>query len=519
MEFLLKRCQMPGDGMKRGTTIVTYDVNNTVNFYGDTEKLKQAWKTLNIDDFDKVLAESVSNATVAMWFLRQLCTCSRDHVADHDLVVIIEAADLLMPVAQVSSLPYADRKRCSIVRGWLSDPKFCNGNDTAILLAESLGEINPIVSRLPQVLNVEVPYPDQDARKHYICQNAKTYDVEKKTTYSLDDLAKQTAGLSLQAIRQLLCCETIASETINKKVEEYIRSQLGDDVVEFKRPTHGLKDVRGFAKIKKFIQEEMIPRFKAEDDSALPGAAVAGPIGGGKTYVMEAMAAELNIPVLVLKNLRSQWYGQTDVIFERLRRTLLALGKVMIFVDEADTVFGNLSQDSHETERRLTGKIQAMMSDPPLRGKVVWLLMSARIQLLSPDIRREGRVGDLIIPILDPEGEDRSEFLSWVQSSTAVDDPTLHRLLDEKTKGYSAAAFAAVRSLLKSRKCKSIDEVVAVCDDILPSDISTTRRYQMLQALMNCTRRSLMPVIEGAVSDQREKWREEIKKLEGLGIR
>ena len=57
-----------------------------------------------------------------------------------------------------------------------------------------------------------------------------------------------------------------------------------------------------------------------------------------------------------------------------------------------------------------------MMSDPLLRGKVVWLLVTARIHLLSPDIRRPGRVGDLIIPVLDPEGKDREAFLDWVVS-------------------------------------------------------------------------------------------------------
>ena len=92
------------------------------------------------------------------------------------------------------------------------------------------------------------------------------------------------------------------------------------------------------------------------------------------------------------------------MIFERLRRVLEALEKVVIFVDEADTQFGGVGAETHSTERRLTGKIQAMMSDPRLRGRVIWLLMTARIHLLSPDIRRPGRVGDLIIPVLDPEG-------------------------------------------------------------------------------------------------------------------
>ena len=70
--------------------------------------------------------------------------------------------------------------------------------------------------------------------------------------------------------------------------------------------------------------------------------------------------------------------------------------------------FGGVGAETHSTERRLTGKIQAMMSDPRLRGRVIWLLMTARIHLLSPDIRRPGRVGDLIIPVLDPEGGELS---------------------------------------------------------------------------------------------------------------
>ncbi len=86
------------------------------------------------------------------------------------------------------------------------------------------------------------------------------------------------------------------------------------------------------------------------------------------------------MPVLVLKSIRSQWFGQTDVIFERLRRVLEALEKVVIFVDEKPIRNSVESVKEHtKPRRRLTGKIQGMMSDPVLRGKVIWLLMTARI--------------------------------------------------------------------------------------------------------------------------------------------
>ncbi|MCA9200600.1 MAG: ATP-binding protein, partial [Planctomycetales bacterium] len=293
----------------------------------------------------------------------------------------------------------------------------------------------------------------------------------------------------------------------------------GEDVVEFKKPSHLIKDLKGNSKLKAFIQRELLPRFKAPPDKALTGAAVAGPIGGGKTFIFEAVASEMDVPVLVLKSIRSQWYGQTDVIFERLRRVLEALDKVVIFVDEADTQFGGVGQESHSTERRLTGKIQAMMSDPRLKGRVIWLLMTARIHLLSPDIRRPGRVGDLIIPVLDPEGEDRQEFLRWLLSPVLKEPSEADiQKVDVLTEGYSAASFASLRSQLKASDVDSIDQIVQIVNDQILPAIGQTRRYQTLQALVNCTRRSLLPD-PNVTEEDRERWQAEIRQLELLGVR
>jgi SpoVK/Ycf46/Vps4 family AAA+-type ATPase len=260
--------------------------------------------------------------------------------------------------------------------------------------------------------------------------------------------------------------------------------------------------------------------MKLPDDRALPGAAIAGPIGGGKTFIFEAVAAELDIPVLVLKNIRSQWFGQTDVIFERLRRVLEALEKVVIFVDEADTQFGSVGEGAHETERRLTGKIQAMMSDTKLRGRVIWLLMTARIHLLSPDIRRPGRVGDLIIPVLDPVGEDRKEFIRWMIGPTKIADEELVDWLDREglEEDFSSAGFSALRSQFKAIPPKDAEELKAIVRDFLQPAIKQTRRYQTLQALINCTRRSLLPD-PNISDDQRAQMEQEIRLLESMGIR
>lgn len=513
MNFLSKKYMIKPEKDHRGIVQVLYEVNKKIQIVGEGEQaIRAAWSSLKPNEnLDDLIEKSFTNPTLAMEILRQLTIISREYMkkSNYDLIVIIERAELILPQVEISRMNYADRKRCAIVHDWFSDPDFCNSSDSVILITESRSQLHHLISKLPQVLEIEIPYPNTDARKSFI-QHTKP-DVLNTNPY----LPAQTAGLSIHALRQLLCEDEVDTNAVNLKVEEYICAQLGSDVIEFKRPEHRLKDVIGFTQIKEFITHEMIPRFMANDDSALVGAAVAGPIGGGKTFIMEALASELHMPVLVLKNLRSQWYGQTDVIFERLKRTLTALDKVMIFIDEADTQFGGVDSNAHETERRLTGKIQAMMSDTKLRGKVIWLLMTARIELLSPDIRRPGRAGDLIIPILDPEGEDRKEFLKWVLSSvydsSLIDLNGNFQKLDQVTTGYSSASFAALRSMVKAKKCNSLEEVVELAEEILPSDIESTRRYQTLQALLNCTRKSLLPLQEGkTVTQLRNEWREEL---------
>lgn len=480
------------------------------------------------NEFDQYMLSSIGNATQALEFLRQLTICSRACLRS-SLLILIEASDMLLPVGSgdISSLNDRQMRRISIMNDWFCDPDFIQGEDSVCLLADSPSLIHPRISKLPQVLSIDVPAPDAGQRKHYIEHFISSSDRKPQLWAGSSELADFCAGLSLHAIRQLLVGsaytgEKLTAASVVGKVESFIQSQLGDDVVEFKKPHHQLASIVGATKLKEFLGRELIPRFKATGDKALPGAAVAGPIGGGKTFIFEAVAAELDVPVLVLKSIRSQWFGQTDVIFERLRRVLEALQKVVIFVDEADTQFGSVGAGSHETERRLTGKIQAMMSDPRLRGRVIWLLMTARIHLLSPDIRRPGRVGDLIIPVLDPEGEDRLAFIQWMLGPVELEETAkaeLAKQLDESVlePGYSAAAFAALRSQLKAFQPDTAEAILEIVRDMISPAIGQTRRYQILQALLNTTRRSLLP--DGDVTaEQRRAWENEIKHLELQGI-
>ena len=561
-----------------GFILIVYELNGPIRFANDAEreKVKQAfnlWRgtsesdlnintdgstqrstgTLNTatepDDpsFAQYMNDAIGSPTLALELLRQFCLLSRstnaqgEKLLSEKLIIFIEAADMLLPEGEIRSLSLQDRHRISIVQDWISDSNFMNGNDTVIFITESASLVNSRIIRLPQVVTVEIPSPGMPERQHFISWFNNTPKLAEKPLNlwgTQAQLATLTAGLSIQALRQLLLSARYSGEKLNPddvidKVSEFIQGQLGEDVVEFKKPAHSLKNIVGNQKLVDFLKTHLIPRITSTGAEAISGMSVCGPIGSGKTFIFEGLAGELDIPVLVLKNIRSMWFGQTDVIFERLRRLLMALVKVLIFVDEADTQFGDVGRDAHSTERRLTGKIQAMMSDPQLRGNITWLLMTARIYNLSPDLRREGRVGDMVVPVLDPSGEDREAFLRWTISKVLVEplsEETVERLL-ETTKDYSAASFASLRSDLEAASIfkkraqtasdqigkLTVDEIIAVAEDRILPDIGPIRRYQTLQALVNCTRKSLLP---GDYSPEiRESWVKQIAQLEALGVK
>lgn len=550
-----------------GFLLIVYELNGPLRFLRQTdrEKLEQAFyswrgntessqrkttslfalpnpkadKSLDSSDglFEQYLNDAIGSPTLAFELLRQFCLISRtrdvhgEKLLSEKLLIIIEATDMLLPEGEIRSLNLADRHRISIVQDWISDSDFMKATDTVVFIAESKSLINSRIMRLPQVVDVEIQSPQVEERRHFISwfnRTQKPTEKELNLWGSQSQLAVLTAGLSIQALRQLLvsACysgEKLRPDNVIEKVSEFIQTQLGEDVVEFKKPAHTLKDIVGNQKLIGFLRTQIIPRLTSTGKDSISGLSVCGPIGSGKTFIFEGLAGELDIPVLVLKNIRSMWFGQTDVIFERLRRLLMALVNVLIFVDEADTQFGDVGRDAHATERRLTGKIQAMMSDPQLRGNITWLLMTARIYNLSPDLRREGRVGDIVIPVLDPTGEDRETFLRWTLSNVfngEIPDESF-KLLLSLTEGYSAASFASLRADLEAAKNRngklSVDEIVDVISDRILPNIGPIRQYQTLQAFLNCTRESLLP---GDYSPEvRDSWLKQIAQLEAMGIK
>jgi SpoVK/Ycf46/Vps4 family AAA+-type ATPase len=270
------------------------------------------------------------------------------------------------------------------------------------------------------------------------------------------------------------------------EVNLILEAELGD-VVKVNIPSHGPQDIIGSEATITILRS--IFRRCENVETAVSAVLVSGPNGGGKTFQMEAFAAESGRIVIELTGLRGMWFGQTDKLFERLRWHITTYGKVLILVDEAHTAFGSVhSSDTHETEKRLAGNIIKMMGDPRLRGKVLWALMTSRPDELDPDVKSRS---PLQIPIFDPEGEARQSFIRnlFQRKGVALSDADLPQVFD-RTQHYSARDFDNLVREVKAQG-QPVLEVLQIWQ--ASTAIVQQRRLQTLIAALHCSYPQLLP--------------------------
>jgi len=473
-----------------------------------TEKERRRW-------FIQRLHEAMVYPILALNMLRELCSIVRlyrfqenqdfELLKRKPLCVFIRYAETILPPGPLDRLSESDRQKVTIVREWFVDRDFTESSDLVILISDTIADINQKIKDLPHVYSVTVPYPPVAERKRYIRKLYHTYKSKIALKESQKSLAQLTAGLRLNGIEDIFLEAAHSKDEIDRfavieKVNQVLTKQVGA-YIEILKPTHTLKDVLGNSLLKQKLKG-LKKRLKSFDPEVVPsGILVSGPNGVGKTYIFVAMAGESGRIPVILKNLRSKWFGETDAIFEKINHVLRALGNVLILVDEADTAFGGRGDQSHETEQRLFGNVLRMMSDPQNRGKIVWLLLTARPDKLEPDFKRTGRCG-LHIPIFDPTGQDREEFIDFILKKTNIRlknfDEEQRTRLDHLTSHYSGADFKELSSeLLALQKVTTgtfeVSHILEFIEDWRPTDISEKRRLQTLYAAQHCSYQSLLP--------------------------
>ncbi|HSF31625.1 MAG TPA: ATP-binding protein [Candidatus Tectomicrobia bacterium] len=433
-----------------------------------------------------ILLRGVSNAVTRLW--------TGDKGTYKPLCLIMQFAPSLFPEGDFDRLSELDRQRLVTFLNWINDPFFGRSGGLILLVSDTKSEMNRRVLALPVTEHVEIPLPSARERAHFVTQymqacapSDSTLEFEPTQQAFVED----TAGLKLTSLEDLLetsrrTAEPLRREHVLAEVNLILEAELGD-VVKVNIPDHSPKDIIGNEAITAILRS--IFQRCDNPETAVSAVLVSGPNGGGKTFQMEAFAAESGRIVIELTGLRGMWFGQTDKLFERLRWHIATYGKVLILVDEAHTAFGSVHHsDTHETERRLAGNIIKMMGDPRLRGKVLWALMTSRPDELDPDVKSRA---PLQIPIFDPEGEARQRFIQemFQRRSIALAAEERHYVY-QQTAHYSARDFDNLVREVKAQR-KPVLEVLQIWQ--ASAAIVQQRRLQTLIAALHCSYPQLIP--------------------------
>jgi AAA+ superfamily predicted ATPase len=399
---------------------------------------------------------------LSLRFLEEICRLARMRRTGpvaQGISIIVKHADTLIPDNPVAQMGDLDRQKLTLITEWFTDPEFQDSLEQVILIAPTMASVHESIRRLPHVSMIEVPRPDADARREFIRWMHARTGRTIKLRRSQKELAEITAGMTLLTLESLFLQAKHRNGELEEKdildsLNRLLMSELGDKI-ELVKPRHSMADVIGATAIKAELTRLQKLLAKRDPSIAPTGILVAGPNGVGKTFIFEAWATECDRLVIVLKNLRGMYFGQTDQTFERLRNVLEALGNVIILVDEADTVFGKPGANTHETEARLFGNVIRMMGDTKNRGRIVWLLLTARPDNLAPDLKRSGRAG-LHLPVFDPEGEDRKAYVRHILKRAGCDPASLtdaeFATLELHTAKYSPADFNELLVELKAER-------------------------------------------------------------------
>jgi len=295
--------------------------------------------------------------------------------------------------------------------------------------------------------------------------------------------------------------ELITFESLTEMKKELIEAEAYG-LLEFVQSDGNLDLVAGHTKVKAHLRQTIQALKMGRRDVIPMGYLVCGPVGTGKTYLVTSFSGEVGIPMVKLKNFRSQWQGVTEGNLEKILNLLKAMAPVAVMIDEADAYLGNRSSSGDSgVSSRVFSQIATFMSDTSNRGRIIWFLMTARPDLMPIDLKRQGRAEEHIA-LFPPENEsERVELFDAMKKKTGLvmsEEYIPKTILNgeltlsgaDMEAALTRAKFKTASDGLKETTPEILDFVFA---DFLPPTYPEEVELQTLTAVSECTSRSLLP--------------------------
>jgi AAA+ superfamily predicted ATPase len=419
---------------------------------------------------------------------------------------IANYAETIVPAANTGSSGSEDRTSMVYLSRWARDQLFLASDFTTVLISENLADINKTLVQNPYVSTIKIGMPDEKQRMQYINYEDREGSFKDISKVSKEVVVQQTAGLNIINLQGILADarenkNTITFdnlvETKKKRIEAEARGLL-----EFVDNKYTLNDVAGNTKVKAHLRNTAQALKNGRRDVLPMGFLICGSVGTGKTFMVSCFSNEIGVPMVKLKNFRSQWQGVTEGNLEKILELLRAMAPVAVMIDEADAYLGNRrSGGDSGVSRRVFSQISSFMSDTRNRGRILWFLMTARPDLMPVDLKRQGRAEEHL-PLFPPQNrQERIELFEVIKRKTdlQLSEDYVPKAIEKGTKSFSGADMEAALTRAKfsaaaSGKKEVTPEILdKALHDFLPPTYPREVELQTLSAVIECTSQELLP--------------------------
>ena len=417
--------------------------------------------------------------------------------------IVIDFASFLVPAGD--RLQGNSAQHLVTLLNWASNPYIKRANIAFILTDSRLSDVHERLTGSAHVATLELPLPDESARAVWLTSLMKDGDFSAYSDFDAPTLARLTAGTSLTDLDVLVRSSRETGQRLDDKQFKARKKTLierqAHGLLEFIEPKFGLDMVVGHEAAKKRLKEDAELLRLGRLDVAPMGYLFNGPVGTGKTFLATCLAGSIGIPCVQLKNFRSKYVGETEGNLERVLSVLRGMGPVMVIIDEADTMLGDRESGGDSgVGSRVFGMIANAMGNTEYRGKIVWMLLTARPDLLPVDIKRQGRA-EIHVPLFYPQtqAEIKQYFSILAKKFGAVlAVAEVPDVAPEHVGHLSGADIEALvgrawrNTLLANKLALDTESIVQVLAGFMPSTQTVEREMQELAAIIECTEREFL---------------------------
>ena len=340
------------------------------------------------------------------------------------MALILRYTETLVPAVETAWLSGEVGANLVKVLNWANEPSLRSADITICLLAEKISDLNRRLIENPFITKIEIPLPDETARRelveHMLAENASGSEIDAEI------VSREANGLPLvgvsRILRRALRSDPPGDLTLLKRSKKSLIEKECYGLVEFVDPKYNLDMVVTQEAVKERLRQDARLIREARHDALPMGYLICGVLGTGKTFTAKCFAGTIGIPALIFKNLRERWVGASEGNLQKVLSVVRALGPVVVIVDEADAALGRRSSGGDSgTSGRMFAMISSQMSDTAYRGKVIWMLLTVRPDLLPVDLKRQGRC-EVHIPLFAPQTvEQQAEMFSVLARKNRVE--------------------------------------------------------------------------------------------------